>query len=524
MFVPNVLNLLTLLSHSLRQESRSTTSHRFRTGSLLVATWMLMSAHYYSWFMGGVGREFVRSLTYLDLMLILVAGSSYFGSVITEEKEQGTLGLLKLAGFSNAGLMFGKSSARIVIALLIFLIQLPFAFLAIVLGGTTVTQIVAAYLTLAAFLILLGNVGLFLSVVCRRNSSATSLTFVVGMLALWSGSLAGFSQTAGFGKKVPFVRSALQWVSEFELWFSAEGRLSDTMLSRHTPLVTGQFWASLAIAAVLFGLSWLLFDRFTEYTEAHDPHRSRAGWRPQRWQLWVSRPRGDALAWKEFHFAGGGFTTVVGKSLLYIALIASAKLLEARFKAYSGANLTEIVHVSLFVILLLELLAFSGSFLGAEYTAGTLPNLILTPNSFGRIVAGKFWGGLVVISPTLLAFVAGSFILKGRDAILLDWHPRELVLVTNFVLLLHLTTFYSIRVRRGAVAWAVATLVLAGVFVFPLLEMVRISLLGKDAHTLTVMRQVDGPESWAPLLYTSVLACLATQIAIGVQVRRAVGE
>ena len=243
MFVPNVLNLLTLLSHSLRQESRSTTSHRFRTGSLLVATWMLMSAHYYSWFMGGVGREFVRSLTYLDLMLILVAGSSYFGSVITEEKEQGTLGLLKLAGFSNAGLMFGKSSARIVIALLIFLIQLPFAFLAIVLGGTTVTQIVAAYLTLAAFLILLGNVGLFLSVVCRRNSSATSLTFVVGMLALWSGSLAGFSQTAGFGKKVPFVRSALQWVSEFELWFSAEGRLSDTMLSRHTPLVTGQFWA-----------------------------------------------------------------------------------------------------------------------------------------------------------------------------------------------------------------------------------------------------------------------------------------
>jgi ABC-type transport system involved in multi-copper enzyme maturation permease subunit len=524
MFVPNVLNLLTLLSHSLRQESRSTTSHRFRIGSLLVATWMLMSAHYYSWFMGSVGQAFVRSLTYLDLMLILVAGSSYFGAVITEEKEQGTLGLLKLAGFSNAGLMFGKSSARIVIAMLIFLIQLPFAFLAIVLGGTTVTQIIAAYLSLAAFLILLGNVGLILSVVCRRNSSATTLTFVVGALALWSGRLAGFSLTAGPSTKVPFVRSALSGVNEFGQWFSPEVRLSETMLSRSTPLVTGQFWASLAIAAGLFGLSWLLFDRFTEYTEAHDPHRSRAGLRPQRWQLWVTRPRGNAMAWKEFHFAGGGFTTLIGKSLLYVALIVAAKLCEARFQAHYGSSLTEIVHASLFAILLLEVLAFSGSFLGGEFKEGTLPNLILTPNSFGRIVASKFLGGLVVISPTLVACVVGAFILKGHDALLFDGHPRTLVLVTHFVLLLHLTTFYSIRVRRGAIAWALATLVLAGVFVLPLLEMVRISLLGKDARNLTTMRYSEGPEFWAPLLYASILACIATQIAIGVQVRRAVGE
>ena len=113
--------------------------------------------------------------------------------------------------------------------------------------------------------------------------------------------------------------------------------------------------------------------------------------------------------------------------------------------------------------------------------------------------------------------------MKGRDALLLDWHPRAMVLVANYVLLLHLTTCYSIRVRRGAVAWALATLVLAGVFVVPLLEMVRISLLGKDARN-PLIRQVDGPEFWAPLLYTSVLACLSLQIAIGGQVRRAVGE
>ena len=340
-----------------RQESRSRSAHWFRIGSLFVATWMLLNAHYSSWFIGAVGGMFVGSLVFLDLVLILVAGSTYFGSVITEEKEQGTLGLLKLAGFSNAGLMFGKSTARIVTALIIFLIQLPFAFLAIVLGGTTVTQIVAAYLTLAAFLILMGNVGLFLSVVCRRNATATTLTFLVGILALESGRLAAFAPTAGFGKKIAFVRAGLQSIEEFQAWFSAESRLLNILVYRRPKLVTGQFWGSLAIAAGLFGLSWLLFNRFTEYTETHDPQRSKSGWWPQRWKLGVSRPRGDALAWKEFHFGAGGFTAMLGKSLVYAGLIFAGWWYETRFQQLYYTSLTEILHGSLCVMFLLELLA-----------------------------------------------------------------------------------------------------------------------------------------------------------------------
>jgi len=523
MFVPNLLNLLTLLNHSLRQESRSRSAHWFRIGSLFVATWMLLSAHYSSWFIGAVGGMFVGSLVSLDLVLILIAGSTYFGSVITEEKEQGTLGLLKLAGFSNAGLMFGKSTARIVTALVIFLIQLPFAFLAIVLGGTTATQIVAAYLALAAFLILMGNVGLCLSVVCRRNSAATSLTFLVGILVLESGRLATFALTAGLGKKVAFVRSGLEWVVEFQEWFSAESRLLNILLYRHPTLVTGQFWGSLAIAAGLFALSWLLFNRFTEYTETHDPQRSQSRWWPQRWQLGVSRPRGDALAWKEFHFGAGGFTAMLGKSLVYAGLIFAAKYYEARFHKIYSTSLTEILHGSLCAIFLIELLAFAGHFLGGEYTGGTLPNLILTPHSLGRIVLSKFWGGLLTLMPTLVAVGVISTLLRNHDAILLDWGTRDLTLVASFVLLLHLTAFYSIRVRRGAVAWAMGTLVLGMVFVLPLLEMVQLSLLGRVARN-PLVRPAEGPEFWAPLLYASILACLAMQIGIAVQARRAVGE
>jgi ABC-type transport system involved in multi-copper enzyme maturation permease subunit len=512
------LGLLTLLGHSLRHESRSRAAHWFRMGSLFIATWLLISAHYSSWAVGSVGRTFIESLTYLNLLLIVIAGSSYFGSVITEEKEQGTLGLLKLAGFSNAGLMLGKSTARILSALVIFGMQLPFAFLAIVLGGISAPSIFAAYLALGAYLIFLGNVGLLMSTVCRRNALATSTTFLIGALLVWGGKIAAFSSTAGIAKSVGWVGSAVDKFTEFESWFSLHERLREIITVRNAPIVTAQFWVSLGLAAGLFGLSWLLFDRFTEYTESIDPHRSGSKW--ARWQLAVSRPWRNALAWKEYQFSTGGHTTFGLKLVLYAAIIASGVVLRDWGEKKYGVKLPDLVFGSICGVFLLECLGFSGTFLGSEYVGGTLPNLILMPKSVARIVAAKLFGGLISVLPTVIAIVVASRFLP-PDTILFDWRTRDLVLVTSYLLLLHLTAFYSIRVRRGAIAWAVGTLIIGGVVVVPLLEMVRMSLLPLGRKTPW---QEPGAEYWAPLTYITVMFCLALQVGIGVRLKNAVGE
>jgi ABC-type transport system involved in multi-copper enzyme maturation permease subunit len=515
----NVFGLLTLLGHSLRQESRSRASHWFRMGSLFVAFWLLISAHYSSWAFGSVGRLFVELLTYVDLLMILIAGSSYFGSVITEEKEQGTLGLLKLAGFSNAGLMIGKSTTRILSALIIFAMQLPLAFLAIVLGGISAPRIFAAYLALAAYLILLGNVGLLMSVVCRRNATATSTTFAIGALLVWGGKLAAFARTAGFAKKVGWVGWATDKFTEFESWFSIHERLAEIITVRSAPIVTAQFWWSQGIALGLFGLAWLLFDRFTEYTESTEPHRTGSKW--ARWQMAVSRPWRDAMAWKEYQFSTGGHTTFVLKIVFYAAMIAAGVVFRKWAEKQYGVKLPDLVFGSLVAVFLLEVLAFSGSVLGSEYVGGTLPNLILLPQSVARIIASKFLGGLLSVLPTLLAAGAASLFL-GRDTILYDWGPRDLVLLSCYLLLLHLTMFYSIRVRRGAVAWAVGTLLIGMVIVVPVLEIVRVSLL--PLGNKTPWQQTPGAEYWAPLTYVTLLFCLALQVGIGVRLNAAVSE
>ena len=123
----------------------------------------------------------------------------------------------------------------------------------------------------------------------------------------------------------------------------------------------------------------------------------------------------------------------------------------------------------------------------------------------------------------MLAIFVVSAILWKRDAILLDWHVRHLTYLACFVLLLHLTAYFSIRVQRGAVAWAVVTLILGSIFILPLLKAVRESLAGSSPAAPGYVPS-EGPEFWAPLLYVLIFSSLAIQIAIGSQVRRAVSE
>ena len=73
----------------------------------------------------------------------------------------------------------GKSTSRLLGAILLLLVQLPFTLLAITLGGVTLNQVIAAYFSLMAYMVLLANVGLLCSVIKRRGGSSSSVTLLV---------------------------------------------------------------------------------------------------------------------------------------------------------------------------------------------------------------------------------------------------------------------------------------------------------------------------------------------------------
>ena len=108
------------------------------------------------------GRDVFRYMCWVNFFLLNLAGVSFFSTVITEEKEEMTLGLLRMAGISPVGILLGKVTPRLLGVVLLLSVQLPFTILAITLGGVAINQILAAYVALLAFAVLMAGLGAFL--------------------------------------------------------------------------------------------------------------------------------------------------------------------------------------------------------------------------------------------------------------------------------------------------------------------------------------------------------------------------
>ena len=166
--------LLTLFNRSIRLDARGVKGHAYRIAFALFIYFGLLNAYLTSLAFGAPGLRFFSSICYLNLFFIFLAGCSFFATAVTEEKEEGTLGLLKMAGMSRGAILLGKSTSRLLSSMLLLVIQFPFLLLAITLGGVLYGQVAAAAVTLMSFLAFTANVALLFSVICKRSGSAVA--------------------------------------------------------------------------------------------------------------------------------------------------------------------------------------------------------------------------------------------------------------------------------------------------------------------------------------------------------------
>src|SRR6266853_3768221 len=170
--------LLALFARSLREDARLKMTYFARVALVGVILLFLLSVRTsYGWG-NAPGLQFFGSVVFINCTFIVLAGLSHFASAITEEKEEMTLGLLRMTNLNALSILLGKSTSRVVNALLLLAAQFPFTLLAISLGGVAVRQVVAAYCTLGAFIIFMANLALLASVVCRRTTGAAVVTGV----------------------------------------------------------------------------------------------------------------------------------------------------------------------------------------------------------------------------------------------------------------------------------------------------------------------------------------------------------
>jgi ABC-type transport system involved in multi-copper enzyme maturation permease subunit len=391
---------------------------------------------------------------------------SFFATAITEEKELDTLGLLKMAGIDPLGILLGKSTSRLLGTILLLLVQLPFTLLAITLGGVTLGQVLAAYCSLTAYMVLLANVGLLCSVMFRRGGTASGVTvlFLVAYFAAPAGirglelGLVNSGLIAGRSGRAAPVEAAAKWCEEA----SITCRIDEIMTTGFADRPVGfQVAVSLAGALALFVTAWAGFNRFTRETQAVLTARTdvlarlvKAG------QSRRSRPGKHSLEWKEFHFVTGGMAMQLAKFVLY-GLISGTILWAAdRYYDYPLSRAGEFVAQAMLVAIVLESGMYASVVFHDEWRDRTLPLLTMLPIRSSRIVYSKIVGCAPALIPALVWLLAGCALWPdGLEQIL-----KSLILPSRWffglvwLLFLTLTAFFSMVVRWGALPLAVAVM------------------------------------------------------------------
>lgn len=464
---------LAMLSRAMRVEARQVRFHLFRFAFAIFIVLCLLSAAVQAAFRGAPGLSFFENLCYLNWFFIMMAGLSFFATSITEEKEEDTLGLLKMAGVSRLGILLGKSTSRLISAAMLLAIQIPFALLAITLGGVMLHQIVAAYISLAAFLVMLANVALFCSVFSKRSSNASSL-MVMFLLALQVGpwfvkGITFLLVEYAYIRDGDFVHTCLSSGSQFFLDISILTSLNSIGGTGFNDSVwSPQVIWNLVIGVAFFGLAWGTFEHFTRDLVGATPSRGLIFKRTSRLRMFgASSVWKNAFAWKDFYFITGGRTHITLKAVFYPLLTVGIACLILYFERN---HYREVIGYTIFwtmlVAFVVELSVASSRIFHDEIRWHTMATLIMVPVSIARIAYSKVLGCLLSLMP---AVVMGSigFLLVIDDSDMqrfftdvLD-EPGFWYFVLTCILFLHLTVLLSLFVKWGAAPLAFVTIVIS---------------------------------------------------------------
>lgn len=456
-----------LTHRALRVESRQLLPHLMRAGlALVVLFWCIAMG--LSFAPQAPGRAVFLNIVIVNSVFASFAVPLIFANAITEEKEERTLALLTVADVSGLTLVSGKAIPRFVSVLLILLVQIPFAMLAVTLGGVTLTQILACYLAIIAYVIFLGCFALLCSVIFRKTGNAAGMAglfvllyhllpgilFLVFSLISMNPNLAPIAQ---FGNKL----LGYHWLTN--VFFQLPSILS---AGSEQPLFSWQVIANLSAGTIFFVLSVVTFGYFNREVDAA-PIQRRGSRRKRTSTSKRGRPWTWALAWKDFTYNAGGMRMQILKFIGYGCLLLLIGGLQSDW-TWQQMSPSFVVGIFLYILTMissLEIALLASHLFHREVRDKTISALVLLPNPFWKTVYAKIGGSLLAITPILFWYVIACCLVPQDVATAIKGAISEMPLtgviilnaVAQLLLYLHLVAFLSLSIDSW---WA---LFLAGV-------------------------------------------------------------
>jgi ABC-type transport system involved in multi-copper enzyme maturation permease subunit len=406
---------------------------------LMMGTLMFLSLYSNKNVSAGMrGLSFLYIVSMINFWFILFAGVFGFSSAITEEKEEETIGLLVMTGISPFNFVLSKAGARFTRGLFLIASQIPFTIFAVTLGGVSVNQVYAIYITLISFMFFLTFFCTFISLLSANSRFSASFSFIlIVAIALFAALLVDQS-VINPGQLVYFI----------------------PLMALFTVLQTGftgyfvpeQLYTCLILGFVFFFLTLILFNKFS-LREPKSPGKKSRKKKGDSSDSQTRRAWSNSLAWKEFYFQLGGFKSWFFQGLIY--LIITLIVYNSAHHPELYDTLKAAIFGTSFTLTVLLLTLVVSIMFSAEFKAGTHSSIFTLPVDHVSIFWSKLIGGLYLCLPSLLIF----FIL------LISIHAEHgtsdiytvYLIVPSFVLIyLTLTAYLSLIIRIGGFLAAAA--------------------------------------------------------------------
>jgi ABC-type transport system involved in multi-copper enzyme maturation permease subunit len=483
---------------SLRVETRSALMCWARVGLLGVIFLVMlpMQATFRSGMFGAPGLHVFESIIWIDFIFLSLAGLSYFATAIAEEKEEMTLGLLRMTNLNPVSILLGKSTSRLIGVGMLLLVQLPVTLLAVSLGGVATRQILAAYCSLLAYAFFVCNLALFCSVVFRRSVTAT---FCSGVLLLGFFWVPNMVESILKGMSVPYqinlARGGWAIVMRLARWgkqASPTGQINHIFTTGFADAPIGfQVLSNVGLGLAAFLVSWMLFERFTREQKEDAPVRApflRRTGRASRVPAYVVGA--NALTWKDSVFLGGGRPGVILKFVVLGVIMACFDLFLA---SVGGEKLNQTMIGGTMVwgavVVGGAMLAFEISRLfKSEVQYKTLASLVLLPINIPELAYRKIAGCLLGLLPVMVYFVLGmALVPDGVREVVHDLLTQTgammilVVVVTQYILFLHIVAALSLLIKRGALPLAFVVHYIGGIIVMVPLSIGMFTMGSGDA-------------------------------------------
>ncbi len=205
---------------------------------------------------GEMGIFLFVALSIMLFIYSLGAGARITADCLSEEKREGTLGLLFLTDLKGYDIIAGKLAANSLNTFYGLLSAFPVLAISLLMGGVTV-EFWKVTLVATNLLFFSLAVGIFASSVCRDERKATSLAFLVLIFVLGATPLMELSLNLADHNR-PFTTTLLRPSPAFACFSAFGSRLSLKARDFWTPVVMTHLyaWFFLGIASVIVPRSW----------------------------------------------------------------------------------------------------------------------------------------------------------------------------------------------------------------------------------------------------------------------------